>query len=276
MNLQTLSYAPEPSSEMADPLIGLPDLRKGLHTILLGYLLSMAALVGAGAVVAYVVLGLGRSPSGKAMESASTILFAVVLLTGLALLASMWMIVRGKWMCVLSAPEHYHAKWLMFLSIFCVLTSPALNIASSILGDDAKTGARVSASKRTSDALLREIEEYKRVPTELGTRGYIKLAGSGAGLLSGVFFVLFLRALALCWGAQGRARAAECYLIFVGLLVAAIAVLVKNPAVLRTQPLLLPALGGGWLLAGLWYLGLILSSSAGISNILANPPKSLL
>jgi len=49
MQLQTLSYAPEPSDEMVDPLIGLPDLRKGLNTILLGYLLMIGSIVGAGA-----------------------------------------------------------------------------------------------------------------------------------------------------------------------------------------------------------------------------------
>ena len=79
----------------------------------------------------------------------------------------------------------------------------------------------------------------------------------------------FLRAVALGWGAQGRARFAELYLLFLALLVAGVVVLLCKPSFMLARPQLLLALASGWLMAGLWYLVLILSMVIGISNMLA-------
>ncbi len=275
MNLHALCYAAEPSREQVDPTIGLSDIRKGLHSILLGYLSLLGAFGGAAGVLCYIVFEINKTSSPwKAMEKVSALLFTTALLLCLAVGASLSLIVRGKWRCLMNAPEHFHAKWLMFLSIVCVLASPALNVGAALLGDSEQDG-RAGAQKRTSAALLREFEEYKQGIPALGTRGAIKLAGNLAGLLSSVFFVLFLRAVALCWGARGRAFWAEAYLMCVAVLAAILVVVVRNPALALARPGLLLGLAAGWLICGMGYFGLILSTSAGINNILSRTSSVL-
>ena len=118
MSRYTLSYLPEPSAEVVDPTLGLPELRKGLNTILMGYLLWLGAVLAACAVVVHLILqAKGQPLSREAAEHASTLLFGVVVLLGLAGLGSMILLVQGKWLCLSSAPERFQAKWMMFLSI---------------------------------------------------------------------------------------------------------------------------------------------------------------
>jgi hypothetical protein len=109
----------------------------------------------------------------------------------------------------------------------------------------------------------------------LGTRDYIKLAGDFAGLLSTLFFVLFLRALALCCGDTTRARFAELFLLFVGLLVGGVVFFFLNPSLFLARPQLLIGLAIGWLVSALWYFLLILSTIGCISNILDRPRSRL-
>lgn len=273
MNLQTLYYLPQPASEMKDPTLGLPDLRKGLWTVLMGYLLSLGAVLAAGGVVAYLVIQSGGEPlSRKAVENASTLLFAMTLLLGLAGLGSLILVVRGKWMCLSSAPELFHAKWMMFMSILCVLAGPALNSGAFLVGES-KADARARAKNQTL-ALLQQVDQLKEGMPELDTRARVKLAGQGIGMLSGVFFVLFLRAVALGWGSSWRARFAELYLFFVALLVAGVVVLLRKPSYMLAHPQLLLGLAGGWMIAGLWYFALILSVVAGISKMLAQRSRA--
>lgn len=273
MNLHTLSCLPPPPREMVDPMLGLPDLRKGLNIILMGYLLSIGAILSACAVVGYLIFQAGdEPPSRQALEQASTVLFTMVLLLGLAGIGSLTLVVRGKLICLSSAPELFHAKWMMFTSILCVVAAPALNLGAFLAGES-KVGARGRASSQTS-ALLRSLDDYKQGILELDTRGRIKVAGQILGLLSGVFFVLFLRAVALGWNAQGRARFAEFYLLFLALLVAGVVALFWKPSYMLARPRLLLGLAGGWLIAGLWYFALIVSTVADISNILARRSRA--
>lgn len=270
MNLHTLSYLREPVREKADPTLGLPDLRKGLNTILMGYLLALGAFFAACGIVSYLILQAGDAR--KAGEQASTLLFTMALLLGLAGIGSITLIVRGKWMCLLSAPELFHAKWMMFMSILCVLAAPALN-AGALFFAETKADARGRASNQTF-ALLDKLDQYKHEIPDLGTRGFVKLAGQAIGMFSGVFFVLFLRAVALGWGAQGRARFAELYLFFLALLVAGVVALVWKPDYMLARPQLLLGLAAGWLIAGLWYFILILSMVIGIGNMLTRRSRS--
>ena len=273
MNLYTLTYFPEPAREMVDPMLGLSDLRKGLNTILMGYLLVGAAVLAAGGVVAYLVIKAGSGPLTRgAVEKASTVLFAVVLLLGLAGMGSLYLIVRGKWMCLSSAQELFHARWMMFMSILCLLAAPALNTGALLVGES-KAGARGRASNLAA-ALLAELEQYKHGMPVLDTRAYVKLAGQTIGMFSGVFFVLFLRAVALGWGAPWRARFAELYLFFLAVLVAGLVVLIWKPSYMLARPQLLLGLIVGWLIAGLWYLTLILSMVIGISGMLARRARA--
>jgi hypothetical protein len=273
MNLHTLSYLRRPPIEPVDPALGLVDLRKGLNTILRGYLLSVGAILAACAVVGCLIIQAGdQPPSRQVLGQASTVLFAMVLLLGLAALGSLTLIVRGKWICLSSAPERFHAKWMMFMSILCVLAAPALNLGALLVGES-KAGARGRASSQTS-ALLSQLDQYKDGMRELDMRGHVKLAGQALGLLSGIFFILFLRAVALGWGAQWRARFAELYLLFLALLIAGVVALLWKPSYMTARPRLLLSLLAGWGIAGLWYFALIVSMVAGISNILARRSRA--
>jgi hypothetical protein len=269
MKLQTANYLPESSAEMADPMIGLPDLRKGLNTILLGYLVSLVASLIMGGLIAYLVVqNMDKRMSMKTVDELSTLLFGAVLVFGLAMIGSVILIVRGKWLCLSSAPEQCHAKWMMFLSILCILTGPTLNFATHFINDPdpgPKRGGGAIAGQR----FLKEIEKFKDGIPPLDAKAYVRLAGQGIGMLSTIFFVLFLRALAKCWGADWRAAFIELYLLFVAILVAGVVVLFWKPAFMLARPPLLLSLGGGWLLAGVWYFALIVSTSLGISYILA-------
>src|SRR5262249_5940609 len=93
--------------------------------------------------------------------------------------------------------------------------------------------------------------------------------GDVFGMLSGIFFVLFLRAVARCFGDLGRMRVAEMYLIFGAVLTAASVYFFLHPLQILAKPELLLALGGGWLVSGLWYLLLLISTSSCIAEGLA-------
>jgi hypothetical protein len=269
MNLLTLAYLPEPETEQLDPTIGLLDLRKGLYTIVSGYLLCLFATLAAIGVAAYVILGLReQGVSAKTVESASTILFATVLIFYVLLIGSVILIVKGKWMCLLSAPEQCHAKWMMFMAILLILTGPALNRGASYLMSDADAAPRKAQKKSTADDLVRSVEDLKDMTPKLDARGYVRLVGNAASLLSSVFFVLFLRALALCWNSQTLARFTELFLLLMGVLIVGVVMLVWKPAYMIARPHLLLGLAGGWLVCGLWYFGLILGSIGCIGNAL--------
>jgi hypothetical protein len=264
MTLQTLSYLPDAPQEHHDPSIGLAEVRKGLYTIVLGYLLCFLAIAGLVGVCVYVFVDAATSPSASvATGDASVILFGGVLVMGLAILGSLALIVRGKWICLMNAPETLHAKWFMFASILCILTWPALNFGSNLIGED-KDEARMNKRARTTAVLRREFEDYKKGIPTLDTRGWIRVAGDIASFCSSIFFVLFLRAVALCWGYTGRARFAELYLVLIAVLVAGVVLLIRNPAYYIARPQFLLGLAGGWILSGLWYFLLIILTIAGL------------
>jgi hypothetical protein len=269
MKLHTKCYLPEPAQEPANPTVGLRDLRKGLDCILLGYLLSLGAvLVSGGVVWALLAEAGGGLLSQAALERASTVLFGMAMLLVLAGFGSLSLIIRGKWLCLSSAPERFHAKWMMFLSILCIVAGPLLNAGGYLVGESNSNARRRSNQTPSLIRIQRELKAYKDGMPEMDTRAYVALAGKVIGLFSGVFLVLFLRAVSLSWGASVRARLAELHLLFVALLAFGVVVLVRNPSFMMARPRLLLGLGAGWLLAGMWYFGLILSISARISTIL--------
>ncbi|HEY7311231.1 MAG TPA: hypothetical protein VH643_17855 [Gemmataceae bacterium] len=268
MTLQTLAYMPDANSEHPDPSIGLPELRRGLGLVVLGNLMSIGVIAATVGLLWYVFSSAAALPGlRKTPENLSVLVFTAILVLGLLGLVSLATIVRGKWICLMNAPESYHAKWFMFAAIVCIVAGPALNVCSPLFAEKAPNTAKKGRVEQTTAALRREIEEYKKGMPTLDTRGWTKLAGDVAGLLSGVFFVLFLRAVALSWGYQGRARFAELYLIFLALLVAGLVVLLRNPSHWIDRPQFLLALAGGWLLSGVWYFVLILVTIAGLQTV---------
>jgi hypothetical protein len=94
------------------------------------------------------------------------------------------------------------------------------------------------------------------------TRAYVALGGVVANVFSGVFFILFLRAVARCFDDTGRMRVAEFYLLFNGLLTVASVYCFLNPTALLANPRFAVALVGAWVTSGLGYLLLLLNTSA--------------
>ncbi len=268
MSLQTLSYVPQEQLNQPDPTIGLPELRRGLWLVVMGYLSMIALLVGAGLGLWYAFSeSTAASGSRQSAEDLEVILFAGAMVFLLLGLGSIVLVVRGKWICLMHAPETFHAKWFMFGAIVCILTGPVLNFGSSLIGESAQNSARKSKAARVTAVIRRDYEEYKKGVPTLDTRGWTKVAGDIAGVLSSVFFVLFLRAVALCWGYQGRARFAELYLVFLAVLIAGIVVLIRNPTYMIHRPQLLLGLAGGWLLSGVWYFLLIIATISGLHAV---------
>jgi hypothetical protein len=252
-------------------MLGLPDLRKGLNTILMAYMLVVGVIFASVGIIIILIIETKESaPASKVVENASTVIFALLLIVPLVALFSLAMVIRGKWLCLSSAPEQYHAKWMMFLSILCIVAGPLLNTGGFLIGDEKPPDPTRPPAKSISVAHIEhEFEKYKHGMPELSTRAYVKLAGEGIGMLSSVFFVLFLRAVAMAWGFPLLARFSELYLMFIALLVFGSIVLVLKPAIILTNPQLLLAVVAGWLLAGPCYFALILSTSIGVSYLLA-------
>jgi hypothetical protein len=274
MGQYTRPVLPRPVTDPLDPALGLQDVRKGIIRIVLAYLTLFGAILAAAGLLWYCAIHVGDGLSHTAAEEASTVLFAGLLVLGLVSLFSLALIVRGKWLCLMNAPERYHARWLMFGSILCILLGPALNIASTFVAVDKEQSARISMAKKDPTVLIKQIEEYKKGAKALSTRAYTTLVGDFAGVLSSVFFVLFLRAVALCCNDRPRAILAEIYLLFTGVLVAGVIYFFINPTVFLARPALLIGLGIGWLFSALWYFLLIVSTIVCIGNILSQPRSS--
>ena len=268
MTLQTLSYVPQEQCNQPDPTIGLSELRRGLWLVVSGYVLMIGLLAAAG-VGLWLAFSESAAASGSRQkaEDLEVFLFAGAMVFLLAGIGSIILVIRGKWICLMHAPETFYAKWFMFGAIVCILAGPALNFGSSLIGENAPAAARKGKAARATAVLKREYEEYKKGVPTLDTRGWTKVAGDIAGLLSSVFFVLFLRAVALCWGYQGRARFAELYLVLIAALVAGVVVLLRNPAYMIHRPQFLLALAGGWVLSGVWYFLLILGTISGLHAV---------
>jgi hypothetical protein len=271
MRLRTQCYLPETVHVAADPMLGLPDLRKGLNTILMAYLLVVGAIFAAVGIIFFLIIEVKNAgPTSKVVENASIVIFALILIVPLVVLFSLALIIRGKWLCLASAPEQHHAKWMMFLSILCIVAGPLLNTGGFFVGDDKPADPTSPPTKSMSVAHIEnEIEKYKHGMPELGTRAYVKLAGEGIGMLSSVFFVLFLRAVAMAWGFPMLARFAELYLMFIAFLVFGSIVVILRPSIMLANPPILLALGAGWLLAGPCYFALILGTSIAVSYLLS-------
>lgn len=271
MGLRTLSLSLEPPGRPEDWRIGLADMRRGLLSIAFGYLILFGGALCLGGLVGYCLWDAqgdvhGALPSRQKPESMSTILFAGALLFFVASLFSFGMILRGKWMCALSAPERFHARWFMFASLVCIFAGPALNFGTILMAESKKPASRSSKSRFDPAAWRKAIEEGKQGFAAFDTKSYVKLAGNAAALLGTVCFVLFLRAMALCCEDQGRARLGEFFLIFMTLLIGGVTVFLCKPEVLLDRPRLLIALGLGWLASVAWYLLVIFSTIDCISG----------
>ena len=192
---------------------GWNDVASGLGRVLFGYLLFIVGvLVGVGLVVLSAFNGLAAE--GAARVGMPSIGSMWLLYIGLGILSIIGtfgylIIMGGQWRCLHGASERHGARWLMFFCLTCLFAGPALNAAACI-GGGLQRGPNLQRGARS----------FRDMKFSAQAR-YMQLAGAAAGVLYSVFFLLFLRAVALCHGAQAHVMLVNFFLVFVGTLVAA-------------------------------------------------------
>jgi hypothetical protein len=223
------------------------EVAKGLSKVLVGHLLLIVGAAACGGLVALVAYGLMAERAGKTTNLA----FEAVCYLGLGLLCISSLfgygkILVGMWKCLKHAPERCGARWVMFACITCLVMGPTLNSAASLGG-------------------VSRQPEFRRGPREFRLPEFspsvrnLQVASSAVGTLSYVLFLLFLRAVARCFGDTARATHVLTYLFVQAILFAGtLYVLFLEPDKLL-EPLTLVLLGGGWVISFFWYLYLILS-----------------
>jgi hypothetical protein len=264
MNLATRSLITTEltAPEVMEPIeYGWPAVRSGLHSILLGYLVVVGMGVFAALLVVGVVYTVSQAQGLPDFVDAALLIYAGIGILFLMGLGSFTLIVKGSIRCLINAPERCGARWLMFVSTLCVVIGPALNFVSGLVGPKVKP-VMVARTTGAADEVNQILREYGKSLQVRDGRAYVALAGNVTNLLSGIFFVLFLRAVARCFDDVARMRVAEAYLLFSGLLTAASVYFFLNPLELLANPQFILLLVGAWVLSGLWYFMLLLSTSA--------------
>jgi hypothetical protein len=279
MNLATRNYltidAPPLEPEAPEMIeFGWPAVRQGLHSILLGYLLSLGMALFAVALALLAAFSVPQvQQAGEFLDAAMLLYFGigVLFLMGLGSLA---LVIKGNVRCLVNAPERCGARWLMFASTLCVVVGPALNLVSALVLAPPKPAALTKRSCPAEEMVL-ALHRYGDSFLAQDTRAYVALTGGAASLLSGVFFVLFLRAVARCFDDTSRMRVTEFYLLFNGLLTAASVYCFLHPLTLLANLHFAVALVGAWVTSALGYLLLLLNTSACIFEGLARRRPAL-
>ena len=264
--------------------LGWQEVGSGLLRIVMGYSLSvLSVIVGVGLILLVIPL---HDEDETLLVLKRTQVDLIVLaglgVMGLAGMVSYAWIMMGNWRCLMHAPERNHAKWLMFASMTCIVMGPALGGVSGTLGGGSRiesldrdekaapvTKAKSRSARVPSKSFVTGAEEHLTVQD---TSGILNLASGALGLLSGVLFLLFLRAVAGCFGDEARVRLVEIYLMFL-LLSAGFTffLLISQPKLAANSDFLL-ALAVGWLLEFVFFLVVILKVRGSIIRGLENHP----
>jgi hypothetical protein len=282
----------QPDPVMTPMEFGWPEVRKGLHRILGGYLLAIGLVLFGAGVLGFIVYMFvtSRNVLESALDAAM-ILYLTAAICFLGGLYSFFLVISGKLRCLIAAPERCGAKWIMFTSILCFAFGPVLNFTSNFFISHAKTQQQ---DAKAVLAMMQSMQGYTQSLFKMDARAYFSLAGNLASIASTVFFVIFLRQASRCFDDGPRMRLAEFYLIFTGVVIAGTVFLVWR-LVHILQDVVLPAPGSGkgfvfppgtqreldtlpvagllvgvaWLVSLLWYFMLIVSTSRGIAQGLA-------
>jgi hypothetical protein len=179
---------------------------------------------------------------------------------------------RNKWRCLMNAPERGGARWWMFASMVCIFATPALNFIGGV------TGAYSSGQTRAQQvAALEHMTADKYMESLRGgnTESFMRLAGAAIGPLGGMFFILFLRAVAVTINSWVLARLAEVHLVLDILMFIVSFVAVFDMARLRFVPHVWLALGLGSLVSFVLWLVLIIGIIVSINVFLSNQRSPL-
>jgi hypothetical protein len=253
--------------------VGWQEVAKGLGRILLGYfVLILGLVVGFGIIV--LVGGLnGLNGAGPTqvlpLDSQIGILIAVGILA-VAGLTSWGFLVTGYWQCLMNAPDRRGVKWLVFTSMTCVLIGPVMNIAASIYAADTPEQSALihSGYNRYYVGMRARVGAYRHLQPNSAS-SIVRLAGTVLSVMSGLLFILFLRAAARCFANQTQIWNANLYLLYMGGLIAGTVFLLQaDPRIANRQELWLGLLAG-YGLAFVWYLFLVAGVRACIHNVMS-------
>ncbi len=279
LSQQYLTTTPDPEIQAE---MGWPGVRKAINLIVFGNLVMVAAVILFIGVLVMVALTATEVPATKGplaakVEKVTEAL--VVMLTGTAIcgFVLVWgyvMVIRGEWGCLMRAPERCYAKWYMFAAITCLLIGP---VSGFITGFLVSMGPPPPAMEELQERIQRNPQEAARWLQDKENQEqfwdamtrpyvYVRAASAVVGLLSNVFFVLFLRAVNRCWEDDARTTIVDLYLMYTALLGAAPIVIGLVSPKLLTNPALLLAFAGAGLIDFLWYLFALVTTSTGIAD----------
>jgi hypothetical protein len=246
---------------------GWSEVCKGLYGILAGYLLIFGAMISAVVLLVVVITQMAQAHAKGAAGGGIATLIVGAIVVVLLILGGYGVIIRSQWRCLRNASEQCHAKWWMFAAMLCVVAGPVLGTTVSLTGDNSERAKVAAMAHRSGPLTFREaLVESRKAGASAAP---MQIISSVIGLLSQVFFVLFLRSVALSFNDSFRARFVEMYLLLTALLFAGLVGLILRPEYFLNKPLLLLFLGGGTVLSGVWYFVLIISTCACIHKNLA-------
>src|SRR5262245_15022685 len=187
--------------------LGWGEVAGGLGRIVFGYFLGSFGVATGLFLLILSFTGVPLKVFNKGDVIAIELTFtAGLIILGASFLGSYYYIWSGKFRCMLHAPERYGTRWLMFGTLLCLTVSPVLEIAVGFTGD----GYANYAALKRGEALN----------NLFNMMAILQIFGLVAGLLATILFVLFLRAIALCFDSQMCLLAIYTYLFFNVLLIA--------------------------------------------------------
>lgn len=228
--------------------VGWGDVARGLRQVFVAYVVFIVGVALGVGLVMVAVIKMGGTARGGPGHVRPALLWQFYL--GLGILSVIgvltWvMVMAGKWRCVQNAPERHAARWVMFVCITCTFIGPVFNSAAGI-GMTQKPVALKHGP--------RGLQELKLT----GTGRVVHLIGMGCALLTPLFFLLFLRAVALCMGAHTHMVIMNGYIALSAGLAGVTGYLLLLPPPLEKALPVLGLLGVGWAVWGVAYLVLIL------------------
>jgi hypothetical protein len=266
MNLSSMRYlepahAPVPDKLSVGDELGWTEVSKGLISVLGAYVLGIINGIASVMLIWFTTAGF-RRPVHQITGDDLTLFLVGGAMLFFSSLYSSYLLLRGKWRCMMNAPERRSARWLMFASIVCVFAGPAINLASSFVGAPAIKIRPAEIEKHPSAAKAAALYVEQLRDNDVGA--YMRLGGAILAPFGPIFFVLFLRALHNCLENSLGARFTELYLLFLALLTAGTLSLVLDSRVhIRSD--LLAYVGIGWLIAVVWYFLLIVGGVISIA-----------
>jgi hypothetical protein len=246
---------------------GWPDVATGLWKVLTGYgiiivsvFLLLALVIGVGLEIE-AAGGMKKANQGLVAQRA-LLVFGGLAIAGLVCLLGYYMILAGKWKCLMHVPERYGARWFMFASITCIVMGPALGFATGFLSESEKPTPQ---QQRIVQEFLKTGKGADKVIAINKTSFYLNLASTVISIMSFAFFVLFLRAVAYCFQDRVRIWFANGYLMIAGTSAGMILAVGALQSKLLEYPLFVLAIAGFMVMDFVFFLVVLFLTAQSIS-----------